>query len=132
MRASYKEIRRIVEERHPRGEITTVQTLRLGAIKLLEEALEAATTIALPREMSGPIDDLSDKARMYFRWREWLAYSFANERPSDASLAAMRGEVADVFIVIIHLAGLIEELTGEEFDLEAEALKKALADLRRQ
>ena len=56
----------LVEQRRPkqgpRLDLSPIQVIRLGAIKLIEETLEAVTTIALPKELSPAIDQLSNAA----------------------------------------------------------------------
>ena len=131
MNEIHEEIERIILLRHPRRDYTPLQVLRLRMIKLIEESLEAATCIALPRELSLPIDALSEESRWWFRNREWLALDFVNQRPSDDALAHLKGELADVFIIVVGTALLVGEITGEPFDIEQSALAKARADLGR-
>lgn len=46
-------------------------------------------------------------------------------------LAALRTEMADVYVVLARMANIVEGMTGVPFDLEAEALAKAERDVAR-
>lgn len=127
----HAEIERIILLRHPRRDLTPVQVLRLRMLKLIEESLEAATCIALPKQTSAAIDALSDVVRPLFRERGWLSGGWVAGPPSADALAHLKEELADVFIVVVGTALLVGEIEGAPFDLEHAALAKATADLAR-
>lgn len=123
----------LVEERHPRGRLNGPQTVRLGAIKLIEETLEAATAVALPANLSAGIDELGAQAAHAFRERAWLDTTDGwTEHPlRPDTLADLSEELTDVLITALHLAHEVALLRGEPWDVEAAVLGKATADLVR-
>lgn len=123
----------LIEARRPLSDKNGPQILRLGTIKMLEEAAELAGSIALPQWMNPPIDELYLKSRLAFRNREWLDTpdGWTAKEPSADALTAFRAELVDLYICVLHLAEQHAMITGDDWDIEADALAKATADLIR-
>lgn len=127
----HRRLQELVEARHRRNSLQPIQVLRLRMIKIVEEALEAATCIALPARMSPAIDAITDAARDAYRNREWIGQPWVFGSPSDDSIDHLKKELADAFITVVLAARTVVEITGEEWDIEQAALSKATSDLAR-
>lgn len=121
----------LVEQRHPSPHLNASQVVRLGVLKTLEEALELAAAVALPHELSGPIDVLTKAVRRCFRERDWLAGDWTQQGPVGDSLRHLKAEMADTYAALAHLERAVVVLTDEEWSVQAAALAKAVADRKR-
>lgn len=125
-------LQHLVERRHPRGDLTPLQILRLRQLKDLEETLEAVMTTAQPAELSPLLDEMSTAVRKLFRERSWLGWGWVNQMPSDDALNALEQEMADEYITLLLKAGVLSELRGgRSVRLPVLAMTKALADSER-
>ena len=120
-----------IERRRASPELAPVQLLRLGALKMSEEALETLMSLAMPREMSPALDAIVEQTRFYFRDRAWLERDFARAIPSDDALGALMHEMADVYACLAHMERLIVALTGREWSVAEEAIYITRANLNR-
>ena len=126
----------LIVARYPRPDGQTPGgTLRADALKLIEETLETACCVALPCELSPAIDALATEARALFRNRAaWQQEPWASGPLSDAVLALLRAELADVLVCVLDMAHEVTTQSAERgvvWDIETAALNKATADVVR-
>lgn len=123
----HTELHRLVEERKPRGSLTSAQIVRLKVLKLVEEVAEAQACVPTPC----PRGAGAAYAAQAFRERAWLREPWTRD-PSDITVGGLKDELADVYIVLATLEVELSMLTGEDWSVQEAALLKARRDVARR
>ena len=119
-------IARAVQQRGYWDGYTPSQVASRQALKAVEEMVEAVGPLMpwLPGELRGLLQRAGDEARRLFD-QGWAVDM------SESQMRAMLMEMADVLVTLANAATAYEEATGVEYDLMAEAVAKAEADIPR-
>lgn len=123
----HAELHRLVEQRKPRGALNSAQIVRLKVLKLVEEVAEAHAHTPTPC----PPDVSAEAAARAFHDRAWLREKWTRD-PSDITIAGLKDELADVYIVLATLEVELHMLSGEEWSIQEAALEKARRDVVRR
>lgn len=126
-RALHQRLHAAIEQRRPRGNLVPAQIMRLKMLKLIEEVTEAHTCIETGVDPYGS----PQRVRQQFDDRDWLRAPWTYD-PELVDVAGLKAELADVYVVLASLECELAALTGQEWDLQAAAEAKALADVDRR
>lgn len=135
-----KEIQNLVaeaiEQRGYRKDWTDAQFLARQIAKLQEELAEMAYHVRDDvyagddqTELELRIQTAGSRAKAYFDGNWFHTAGLRDD--SVETREAIKSEAADCLVVLFNIAAVIEQITGEPFDLVTAALQKARSDVKR-